>query len=309
MQNRCARVAGILVAGTLGMLLATSAWAQATRTWVSGVGDDANPCSRTAPCKTFAGAISKTAAAGEINVLDPGGYGAVTITKAISIIGTPGIAGVLVNGTNAIIVNAPATAVVSLIGLDINGIGTGLAGISFLAGKALHVEDCVIYGFTQHGISFTPSASSDLYVSRTTIRDNTGGGIDIIPNGALGFAFAALDNVRIENNLRGVRAQDGSTVTVARSIVSGNDNNGFNAVAASRAVTMSIDNSTSTLHGGAAVNSNGALATVRLSNSQITDNPGLGLYSAGGAIISFGNNRVAGNVGGDGAPTQTVPQM
>ena len=61
------------------------AHAQATRTWVSGVGDDANPCSRTAPCKTFAGAISKTAAGGEINVLDPGGFGAVTITKSITI--------------------------------------------------------------------------------------------------------------------------------------------------------------------------------------------------------------------------------
>jgi hypothetical protein len=80
--------------------------AQATRTWVSGVGDDANPCSRTAPCKTFAGAISKTAAGGEINVLDPGGFGGVTITKSISIIAEGVEAGVLVSGTNAIVVNA-----------------------------------------------------------------------------------------------------------------------------------------------------------------------------------------------------------
>ena len=65
--------------------VASSAHAQATRTWVSGVGDDANPCSRTAPCKTFAGAISKTAAHGEISVLDPGPYGAVTITKSITL--------------------------------------------------------------------------------------------------------------------------------------------------------------------------------------------------------------------------------
>lgn len=80
---------------------AGNAEAQATRTWVSGVGDDANPCSRTAPRKTFAGAISKTAAKGEINVLDPGGFGAVTITKSITIDGSGGsIAGVLVSGVS-----------------------------------------------------------------------------------------------------------------------------------------------------------------------------------------------------------------
>ena|SRR6516162_3473324 len=87
------------------LLVASSASAQATRTWVSGVGDDANPCSRTAPCKTFAGAISKTAAAGEINVLDPGGFGAVTITKSIRIISDHIEAGVLVSGSNGITVN------------------------------------------------------------------------------------------------------------------------------------------------------------------------------------------------------------
>src|ERR1700744_1393105 len=77
-------------------------YGRASRTWVSGVGDDANPCSRTAPCKTFAGAISKTATAGEINVLDPGGFGALTITKAITIDATGVEAGVLVSGTNGI---------------------------------------------------------------------------------------------------------------------------------------------------------------------------------------------------------------
>src|SRR6185295_8752846 len=99
--------------------------AQATRTWVSGVGDDANPCSRTAPCKTFAGAISKTAAKGEINVLDPGGFGGVTITKSITISSEGFEAGVLVSGTNAVIVaTGAATDVVVLRGLDIEGLGT-----------------------------------------------------------------------------------------------------------------------------------------------------------------------------------------
>src|ERR1700730_17294808 len=101
--------------------------AQASRTWVSGVGDDANPCSRTAPCKTFAGAISKTAAGGEIDALDPGGFGAVTITKGITIDGGGGqVASVLVSGTNGIVISAGATDVVSLRNLSINGLGTGL---------------------------------------------------------------------------------------------------------------------------------------------------------------------------------------
>src|SRR5690349_24119023 len=141
----------------LGAILALTAMgptaqAQATRTWVSGVGDDANPCSRTAPCKTFAGAISKTAPGGEINVLDPGGFGAVTITKAISISSEGFEAGVLVSGTNGIVVQAGAADVVILRGLDFEGLGTGLSGIVFNSGAALHVERCTIRAFTSFGI-------------------------------------------------------------------------------------------------------------------------------------------------------------
>src|SRR6188768_875117 len=100
------------LAGALFLTLATPAFGQATRTWVSGVGDDANPCSRTAPCKTFAGAISKTAANGEIDALDSGGFGAVTINKSIVLDGNSTLAGVLVSGTNGIVVNAASTDVV-----------------------------------------------------------------------------------------------------------------------------------------------------------------------------------------------------
>src|SRR5882672_8123164 len=122
------------------ILGASLASAQASRTWVSGVGNDADPCSRTAPCKTFAGAISKTAPGGEIDALDPGGYGAVTITKAITIDGGGGqVASVLVSGTNAIVVQAGANDVVTLRNIRINGIvgspsGAGLNGIRFLSG-------------------------------------------------------------------------------------------------------------------------------------------------------------------------------
>src|SRR6202051_3340845 len=117
-------------------LFSMPANAQATRTWVSGVGDDANPCSRTAPCKTFAGAISKTAVGGEIDALDPGGFGAVTITKGMTIDGGGGqVASVLVNGTNGIVIAAPSTDLVTLRNLRINGIGGGLGGIRFLSGR------------------------------------------------------------------------------------------------------------------------------------------------------------------------------
>src|SRR3954465_12358566 len=112
----------------IALAIPSSAFGQATRTWVSGVGNDANPCSRTAPCKTFAGAISKTAAGGEINCLDPGGFGAVTITKAMTIACEGVTAGVLAANVNGIIVNAGASDQVTLRGLDINGAGTGLNG-------------------------------------------------------------------------------------------------------------------------------------------------------------------------------------
>src|SRR6188474_1735486 len=110
-------------------LLMGSAQAQATRTWVSGVGDDANPCSRTAPCKTFAGAISKTATGGEISVLDPGGFGAVTIGKSITLNGSGTLAGILAAGTVGIIINAPTNSTVVIRDIDIHGAGTGTDGI------------------------------------------------------------------------------------------------------------------------------------------------------------------------------------
>src|SRR2546423_6512277 len=156
-------------------------YGQASRTWVSGVGDDANPCSRTAPCKTFAGAISKTAAGGEIDALDPAGYGAVTITKAITIDGGGGqVASVLVSGTNGIVVQANAqTDVVILRNLRINGIGSGLNGIRFLSGKDLNVENCFIFGFTQNGvdIALNQSFAASAHIINTIIKNNGGVGV------------------------------------------------------------------------------------------------------------------------------------
>src|SRR5947209_8865765 len=161
----------------LGIFLLASVMmnAQASRTWVSGVGDDANPCSRTAPCKTFAGAISKTAAGGEIDALDPAGYGALTITKAITIDGGGGqVASVLVSGTNGIVVQAGPSDVVILRNLRFNGIGTGINGIRWLSGKSLTVENCDIFGFTTNGIDIAKSDGGKAPILNTVSSNNGG---------------------------------------------------------------------------------------------------------------------------------------
>ncbi len=158
------------------LLYAAPAQAQATRTWVSGVGDDANPCSRTAPCKTFAGAISKTAVSGEINVLDPGGFGAVTITKSITIRSDHVEAGVLVSGTNGIVISAGATDRVVLEGLDIEGLGTGLDGVKVNSGKEVYIIRCSIRQFTGNGVNMASSTSGGhAFINDSLIAFNAGG--------------------------------------------------------------------------------------------------------------------------------------
>ncbi|HEV2914081.1 MAG TPA: hypothetical protein VGX92_12435, partial [Pyrinomonadaceae bacterium] len=142
----------VLAVVVFTLTVSSFAHAQATRTWVSGVGDDVNPCSRTAPCKTFAGAISKTATGGEIDALDPGGFGAITITKSITIDGGAALAGILAAGTNGVNVNdsgsaTPNTAVVSLRNLSINGATTGLVGVNISAGRTVSIDNCSIVGF------------------------------------------------------------------------------------------------------------------------------------------------------------------
>src|SRR3954453_8809364 len=159
-------ILGCLVA----LLYAAPAQAQ-TRTWVSGVGNDANPCSRTAPCKTFAGAISKTAAGGEISVLDPGGFGVVTITKAITINGDGTLAGILSAGTNGVIVNAGVNDRVVLRNISINGIGTGINGIRYLAGKSLTLDNVTISGVTGRGIDMSMTSTGNLLVRNSSITN------------------------------------------------------------------------------------------------------------------------------------------
>lgn len=201
-------LASVLVAACV-----SAAQAQATRTWVSGVGDDANPCSRTAPCKTFAGAISKTAAKGEINVLDPGGFGGVTITKSISIISEGNEAGVLVSGTNGVIINAAAADEIVLRGLEIEGVGTGLNGIRILNAGSVVVEDTDISDFTQAGISLESASATRLFVHNATISDN-GIGLSVkAPGAAVNRAFVNGSRF-FQNVTAGIKADGANSFVV-----------------------------------------------------------------------------------------------
>ncbi len=215
----------VVAVGVLGGALPSSAQAQATRTWVSGVGDDANPCSRTAPCKTFAGAISKTAAGGEIDALDPGGFGAVTITKSITLNGSGTQASVLVSGTNAIIVNAAATDRVVLRELELQGLCTGLNGVRVLSAGTLRVEDVSIAGFATSGISLESSAASGTraFVNDTSIENGCGSslGVNVAPTGA-GVADVVLRGVSIFDNGTGVSVGSGGAARLADSSVAYN---------------------------------------------------------------------------------------
>ena len=196
-MNKSVTVLGAALAICLS---AAPSHAQATRTWVTGAGgSDANPCSRTAPCQTFAGAISKTAVNGIINCIDAGAYGAVTITKSITIDCHEQTAGVLASSTTGIVINL-TTAValdpfqtVRLRNLNIDGSGscgagcgtrTGIRGINILSAKEVHVEDMFIQNFVNEGIRDARTTTGGrLYVVNSIIRDNTGSGIAVAARG------------------------------------------------------------------------------------------------------------------------------
>jgi hypothetical protein len=262
-----------LVSFALFVLSSSLAFGQASRTWVSGVGDDANPCSRTAPCKTFAGAISKTAAGGEIDALDPAGYGAVTITKAITIDGGGGqVASVLVSGTNGIVVQAGPSDVVILRNLRINGIGTGINGIRFLAGKALDVENCDIFGFTNNGIDIALGASAQVTVKNTTVTNVTQVGLRAVTTA--GTVQVSIDESQFTLDGFGVWADSNSKVDVTRSRAAGNSSVGFISQATSSGIsTMDVDTSF-TVNNGTGLQAGGSVGASNLfvSRTFIADN-------------------------------------
>lgn len=244
----------ILVAG-----FSSGAYAQATRTWVSGVGDDVNPCSRTAPCKTFAGAISKTATGGEISVLDPGGYGTLTVTKAITVDGGTGAGwgSTLFSSVNGFVINITTNLVsdkVILRHLSING-GTltslGVDGIRFLDGQQLTVEDVDIFNFSGDGIEVNQSQASNLFLKnvrithggvgiKVTAAATCNGSMDNVHIDAMGThgmqfvsnsKFAIRNSFSARNGLDGVRSEAATVeLSILNTISSGNDF-GFRSIA------------------------------------------------------------------------------
>ncbi len=286
------------------------AQAQASRTWVSGVGDDANPCSRTAPCKTFAGAISKTAACGEIDALDPGGFGAVTITKSITIDGTGTFASILASLVNGIVINAAATDVITIRGISINGFCNGINGINILSAKTVNVENCVIFRFnTGNGITANDTNGVNLNVKNTVIRDNTLDGINTRSTG--GNTNVTLENVSLTGNANGLHARSGSRVTARRCVFSNNTANGvFSDAADSSLSNAFIWESHISMNGQNGVRAGNAgnlgVSGATLNQNSIDRNIGNGvLVSTGGIVNTFTNNSILGN-GTDGCPSCTA---
>jgi hypothetical protein len=278
----------------------SAAQAQATRTWVSGVGDDANPCSRTAPCKTFAGAISKTAAGGEISVLDPGGFGAVNITKAITINGDATLAGILASLVNGIIVNAGANDVVIIRNLSINGRGDGINGIRYLAGKQVIVENVNISGFTGRGIDVNLAAAGRIDIINTTIDKVADG---VVMSNTAGVMHGVLNNVRIHGTTTSAVNLLSGQASITNSVISNNPN--F-AVLAQGGSTINVLNSTIS-HNGTGVSTNNAAANIRLSNNVFTNNTNAIVITAG-TIASFQNNSIAPGQGA-GVPNSNLTQQ
>ncbi|HEV7904573.1 MAG TPA: right-handed parallel beta-helix repeat-containing protein, partial [Pyrinomonadaceae bacterium] len=213
--------------------LAAATQAQATRTWVSGVGDDVNPCSRTAPCKTYAGAISKTAKDGEISTLDPGGFGTLTITKSItvngggagqgygSVLSALAPQGFLINITDVNDIRKT----VRLNWLDINGASTGTDGVRFIAGSALHIENTNIDGLVGDGVDFNLSTATnaELYMKNVSIRNCVGNGVIIQASNASGHVDAVLDSVMTNNGGDGIEVGARAVATINNCVVSTNN--------------------------------------------------------------------------------------
>jgi hypothetical protein len=328
----------IFIGGALigGAVLAAPAAAQATRTWVSGVGDDANPCSRTAPCKTFAGAISKTAAGGEINCLDPGGYGAVTVTKAVTFLCDYTEAGVLVASTNAFTINAGDVDVVTISGIDMFGPTgqPGLIGVRFINGAGLNIRNTTIKGFNSQGISFEVGAGDTAFLNldnviitgNGTTSDTSSGSVRIAPNSGATANFV-FNNTRIQDSRNvGLRLDlNGTTATRINGQVTGGviSNSGIGifarALPGTGTTALTVDHTLISGNASNGVAANGSGVGGRFSDTTITAN-GAGSAAAttgvnatnGSTLSSYGNNRLGGNFNSantpsDGTFSGTIP--
>ena len=290
---------------------ATGAYAQATRTWVSGVGDDANPCSRTAPCKTFAGAISKTATGGEINVLDPGGFGALNITKSITIDGAGTQASILALNVNGIIVNASA-GTVNLRNLSINGAGGATGnGIRIIQAAAVNIDNVTLMNFVGtgtngRGIAIETSTSAvTVTISNSSIY-NMSNNHGIHSNPTAGNVILTVNNVSVtRNGLSGIQLRGLTDATIYRSALSHN-RNGAGVTLELSTAKATISNSLLSNNAAGVTNAAaGGSPAAFLYGNTITQNTGAGLFIQSGTMTSLGNNIIRGNVGNE-VPSSTI---
>ncbi len=297
------RVITNTIAAAAMLVAASTLQAQATRTWVSGVGDDVNPCSRTAPCKTWAGAISKTAAGGEIDALDPGGFGTVTITKSLTIDGTQGagfgstlnsggISGVNVNDSAT---GTPNTIKVILRNLSINGAGTtlGLNGINFTSGLSLTLENVEVMNQSSRGVSIqraNGAPTGTVTIVNSTFQNLGAGAIVANATATTGVVNVSIFNSRMMNCVSGVFGGNNSFVNVTKSLIANNTTAGVDAN--SNAVVNVDDTMISNNVTGVQSNST---AIVRLSRNTIVQNTLHGFNVIAGAIQSYGDNYFSGN--------------
>jgi len=304
-MNRIALSLTIAATFLLFGLPTTSAHAQASRTWVSGVGDDVNPCSRTAPCKTFAGAISKTAINGEINCLDPGGFGAVTIIKSITIDCHEVFASILFSGTNGINIPfnsfsaADTRKTVRLRNLNLNGVDTGIVGIRITGGATITggvviIEDSLVDGVfagAATGILDARTGGGELYISNTSVRNAGTFGIAHNPATAGQRVDIALDNVRVQNAANiGILIGNNGRAMINRAVVTGNAQIGIGGSGSLASAEVNVSNSVIS-NNGLGVGNLAGNVTIRLSNNDISFNT----TGFSGATQSHFNNRIQGN--------------
>jgi hypothetical protein len=293
-------------------VLPATAFGQATRTWVSGVGDDANPCSRTAPCKTFAGAISKTAAGGIIDAMDDGGFGALTITKAITVDGGHHTASLLASGgINAMNIAAGVNDKVTLRNLDFAGNGTtlGLNGIRITQAKTVLIENSQIASFSRNGVSFEPNnPNARLIIQDTTINNNGGNGVLGAPSAAAGGTGAkiTLSNDEITDNACGATASSAGTDSIFTV------NCGARAAATGTGSRIAI-NSYNTLFSDntfVGLLAKGSQATQRFGYCEISANgTGIQAIDAGADTQNYTGTNLIGNNGTNGVPTSNLPPV
>jgi hypothetical protein len=286
-----------------------------SRSWVSATsGSDSNPCTRSSPCLTFAGAIAQTSASGEISCLDAGDFGTVTITKALTINCEATLGSVLVSGTNGIVVQAGTGDVVTLKGLEFEGLNAGLNAVRFLSGKELHMHKFQIRNFTNSGIDIEPSNSTRVFLADGYISDCGVGGtgfaaILVKPNSGANTSVS-INHLQMEDNLNGVFA-DGSGgggvshVQVRDSVVSASSNNGISISSAGASSTADVVNNIIRYNVNTGAVVTGAAATLKLGGNTITNNV-TGVASSGGTLQSFKNNQITDN-SNDGTPITAVP--